>query len=724
MKKSNVHYLSTALVATSFLASSPSYALGIGQIKLQSALNQSLKAEIALTLSEGEKVNDFKIGFASNAKFDEAGIPWSVFLSKIKFETVTKNGKTFITLSSTEAFKEPFLDFLLEIKGAKGSLYREFTVLVDPPEIAQAVKTLRPSVAMTGESSYGPVRESETLWSIAKQFNERNQVSVSQMVSAIYTANPDAFNKIDDKTAILIPGKILQIPNLAASAELLAPIKTKPAAHRSAIKPALIPEKSMSNEISAPVVTAESKIMQQKIVEFEQKLSTMQKAIAEVAFEQKLSAMQKIIVEKNAQIAALKSSINGVNPVEKSPIIPPVPLTTPQISSPKISPTIEIASQPAPILSPATLPAEKISAPVGVIPSAPAPGNYLGMPAELYYYIAGGAGLSLFGVIGWLRLRKQDKPKTVVTSENSFTPESNWKENQGGEMVMNSQKTFDNSFTTKFNNDDFGVANAADFDELSEIEFKNMVDVNSDARNTNGVLSKADVYLSYGNYGQAEKLLYDEFIKYPETHDYALRLLKIYVSQDSKSKFKDFVLRLVKLGKNELPEFWTLVSDLASDFYPEALFFPPAMILMPDSLTSIPFDGTFASKNATEKFENDFDFSSMNFDDSDDSDDEKITSNELSENERLKKATDNVLPSLDFDMFEINESLDAEIRELEKFILEKPTEEESLDFGVFEMSESLEAETLTFRADDIELKMEPVSFQKLTDKNDLNVNSR
>jgi len=146
MKKNSMRHLTTALAAAAFLASSPSSsALGIGEMHLQSALNQNLKADISLVLAEGEKGSDFQISFASNAKFDEAGIPWTLFLSKVKFKTVIENGKTVIKLSSTEVLKEPFLDFLLEIKGSKGTLYREFTVLVDPPIAYQSVESLSPN---------------------------------------------------------------------------------------------------------------------------------------------------------------------------------------------------------------------------------------------------------------------------------------------------------------------------------------------------------------------------------------------------------------------------------------------------------------------------------------------------------------------------------------------------------------------------------------------------
>ena len=101
--------------------------LGVGDIKLHSALNQNLNAEIALVVSPNENPSDITVKLASPDKFDEAGLPWNYFLSKIKFDLVTRpNGKVVIKLTSNEALREPFLDFLLEVTWPKGNLYREF----------------------------------------------------------------------------------------------------------------------------------------------------------------------------------------------------------------------------------------------------------------------------------------------------------------------------------------------------------------------------------------------------------------------------------------------------------------------------------------------------------------------------------------------------------------------------------------------------------------------
>ena len=132
--ENNVRNLTTTLALISLMTPAIGYSLGIGDIKLHSALNQKLDAEIALVVLAEEKSSDIKVNLAPPDKFDEAGVPWTSFLSKIKFETkIGTNGSVFIRLSSREAVKEPFLDFLLEVNGPKGSLYREFTMLLDPP---------------------------------------------------------------------------------------------------------------------------------------------------------------------------------------------------------------------------------------------------------------------------------------------------------------------------------------------------------------------------------------------------------------------------------------------------------------------------------------------------------------------------------------------------------------------------------------------------------------
>ena len=80
LKESRVRNLTKTLAVVSLLAPSSGYSLGIGDIKLHSALNQNLDAEISLVVSAGEKASDIKVNLAPPDKFDEAGVPWTSFL--------------------------------------------------------------------------------------------------------------------------------------------------------------------------------------------------------------------------------------------------------------------------------------------------------------------------------------------------------------------------------------------------------------------------------------------------------------------------------------------------------------------------------------------------------------------------------------------------------------------------------------------------------------------
>jgi len=75
-KESNVRNLTKAFAAVSLLAPVTSYSLGVGSIKLHSSLNQKLRAEIALVVSEsaGESTDDIKVRLAPPEKFDAAGV--------------------------------------------------------------------------------------------------------------------------------------------------------------------------------------------------------------------------------------------------------------------------------------------------------------------------------------------------------------------------------------------------------------------------------------------------------------------------------------------------------------------------------------------------------------------------------------------------------------------------------------------------------------------------
>ena len=225
--------------------SSNSFALGLGEIDMQSALNEPLQANIGLTSATGTDLSRVKVNIASAEAHKRAGLTRPGILGNLKFEVEQDSrGQAFIRVSSRENVHEPFLEFMLELTWPNGRLMRQYTVLVDPPLTMPATpaipaapvtsmpratpvteapaRTYRtsgtttartPASSGTGQpaSSYGPVKRSETLWSIAKNVRPDSGVSMEQMMLALQRANPEAF--LDNNINNLMEGATLAIPS-------------------------------------------------------------------------------------------------------------------------------------------------------------------------------------------------------------------------------------------------------------------------------------------------------------------------------------------------------------------------------------------------------------------------------------------------------------------------------------------------------------------------------
>jgi len=253
-----VRKISKTLALMGLLAPLGANALGIGDIRLHSALNQTLNAEIPLVTSANDDVSGMKVTLASPEAFARAGIERHYSLFKLRFTPQqSADGSYVIKVTSSESIREPFLNFMIEVYWPQGRLQREFTVLLDPPasypendlasnELPEAqtyqrsyerpiqrqavAEPVRPRVrrpitvpsateapaapaepiAITG-TQYGPINRNETLWSIAQQFNQDASISQQKMLTALYKANPQAFYK--NNINALKAGETITIPD-------------------------------------------------------------------------------------------------------------------------------------------------------------------------------------------------------------------------------------------------------------------------------------------------------------------------------------------------------------------------------------------------------------------------------------------------------------------------------------------------------------------------------
>jgi pilus assembly protein FimV len=122
------------LLSLSSLWSSSSFALGLGEIHLNSALNEPMNAEIDLIAASPEELSALRATLAPRDAFTRYGIDRPPFLSTLSFKVAkSKDGRDVLLVHSSDAIPEPFVTFLVEVNWARGRLMREYTVLLDPP---------------------------------------------------------------------------------------------------------------------------------------------------------------------------------------------------------------------------------------------------------------------------------------------------------------------------------------------------------------------------------------------------------------------------------------------------------------------------------------------------------------------------------------------------------------------------------------------------------------
>ncbi len=152
------------------LLASQSWALGLGDIRVSSALNQPLRAEIELLATTPEELNNLTVALASVETFERYDLDRPLFLSRINFEVV-RSGRAdgnFIRITSANAISEPFVTLIVEAVWSRGRLLREYTVLLDPPTFAPPPAT-QASQEVTAPSRATPTDSGEIQRPAAQQ---------------------------------------------------------------------------------------------------------------------------------------------------------------------------------------------------------------------------------------------------------------------------------------------------------------------------------------------------------------------------------------------------------------------------------------------------------------------------------------------------------------------------------------------------------------------------
>jgi len=109
------------------------FALGLGDIQVNSRLNQQLEARIDVLSAAPEDAEVLIVKLASHEEFTRAGLDRPYGLTDLRFRALVDDGRVYITVASPKPIREPSLSFLLEVDWPQGHLIRQYTILLEPP---------------------------------------------------------------------------------------------------------------------------------------------------------------------------------------------------------------------------------------------------------------------------------------------------------------------------------------------------------------------------------------------------------------------------------------------------------------------------------------------------------------------------------------------------------------------------------------------------------------
>ena len=327
-------------------------AIGIGDIRLHSALGAPLQAEIPLHDLGDLDIGQLKVKLGTRDEYNALGVDDTYQNSRLKIEPFVRDGEGYVRITTRQPIVEPYMDFVLSLRWPQGQLVREFTVLLDPPTRSEpAADTgdapahkypavhhrvpVRPQMRAAAQrqdaaagSSY-MVRRGDSLWRVANRITPA-RVPVEQTMAAILALNPRAFVHGDPN--LLKEAATLTLPNaeqIAAAAGTL-PVAPAQAVARSDARVAAPAAAAPAVAVPAPqdAAPAESHLaeenaeLKEQVADLTGNVATLNRNLAQSEqrlhqLESQLNQVLEQMQQQRATVAALSGSVaSGAKPAQ------------------------------------------------------------------------------------------------------------------------------------------------------------------------------------------------------------------------------------------------------------------------------------------------------------------------------------------------------------------------------------------------------------------------
>jgi FimV-like protein len=345
--KRNISAVITALIGCLLLAGNAG-AVGLGQLRADSAINQPLSVRIQLIDLGSTPLEEVEIAVAAGENFERLGVEFAPNFPQIDIVTGVDADGAYARLTSSSPVRAAYLEIVLDTRWPSGRVLTQHTILLDPPVFAENEQAGTSDVALNPEpaaeragSVVTPVTvstdRSSTLYSIAMAARPNQGITVQQTMLAIQRLNPRSFG--GGNINRLYAGEILRLPTeeqtlaLSAAEALEAVRRQNQEAAGNVVEetPASVnlsadPTVPSGGQLSVVVTNTsdlerENSALDARIQELEDQLALSQEEVARAArerddfisrleaIERQITAAQEIIRLQDEQLAQLAQSL-------------------------------------------------------------------------------------------------------------------------------------------------------------------------------------------------------------------------------------------------------------------------------------------------------------------------------------------------------------------------------------------------------------------------------
>jgi pilus assembly protein FimV len=617
-----------ALLLSALAAPSALYALGLGEIRLNSALNQPFDAEIELVSATCEDLGALQAALASNETFQRYGLDKPAYLSDFTFRVSRDGGRDVLRVTSPRPVTEPFVTLLVEASWPRGRLLREYTVLLDPPVFAAApaaaapvaaprATTVAPVAQPRPESRPAPspapapaeqavvpratvepggtyrVRPNDTLWRIASAASPGPRSEVNRMMVAIFEANPGAFGgninvlRADSELRIPASSDVAAISATAAADEVARQYRQwsqggtpgTPVAETGGRLRLVTPEQGSGATAPATAAPAAASGSDTELQDRVQRL------------EAELAETRRLLEVRNAELATLQG---GTAPAETPEVVKPVAPATP------VPDAVPPEAEPSAVAEPEAAPAPKPK-PERKTPPAPADEPSILERVQEYWWVLLGLLAAALGIAAWLRRRRQSGPQEDSLEEAlARRPTEDLRSrppvtarSRESDILVEERQPAEPAVAPLAT-----AAGAAGSFEPSRRPVTVEDTLSGDGAvgiEAGDPLAEADFHMAYGLYDQAAELVQVASKREPQRRDLKLKLIEIFFVWGNRERFLEVARDMHATRAQAEPGEWDKILIMGRQLAPDEPLFAGTASAVSSNLDLELFSGAAAT---------------------------------------------------------------------------------------------------------------------------------